>query len=70
MLPIPIHPSRPHDQLYLLTVQSKGIREDVYVMAMSVETAFDRYLHKIENRKETTTGVRLVQGRLANPRGI
>ena len=54
-------------QLYRLTIQCEDGTFNVYSSAASVETAFKRYLERVERRKESMAGISLVHGELANP---
>jgi hypothetical protein len=62
MLPIPQRPPAPVAQLYRLTIQFQGNTTDIYSMATSVDSAFQRYLDRMEGRKESSVGVELIHG--------
>jgi hypothetical protein len=68
MMPIPDRPPAPLLHLYRLTIDFRGDKSDVYSMATSVETAFNRYLDRLSSRKESAVGVLLLHGELADPR--
>ena len=53
--------------LYLLTIQRWGDVTNVYCMATSPSDAFARYIDRLTRRHESTAGIELVHGELANP---
>ncbi len=67
MLPVLARPPAPTNYLYRLTIQSKGLKSDVYSMSTSVNSAFDRYLERLERQKESALGVVLIHGERADP---
>ena len=67
MLPVQVRPPAPTNYLYRLTIQVKGLTSDVYSMATSVDSAFERYLERVTRQKESAAGVVLLHGERADP---
>jgi hypothetical protein len=58
---------RPSLHLFRLTLQLKSKLWNVYSMGESVEDAFNSYIAGVLNRKDSASGIELMDGDLANP---
>jgi len=58
---------RPHLSLFRLIVRMQGVQSVIYSLGQNVDDAFVRCTAHILNRQESTVGLELITGDLANP---